>query len=407
MPMDAEQNSALRFKGWNVFRSSSRDHMVPSVSGGRVLQRLRIQEAFPVSGVSSGVAVELDQRTEQAAVVSERRSRISGGEDVAQGITQYLAIAFRNSIVGGVGADFTEETVLVGTVPFTGYITELIARASGSDFGAFVVAIRSSSGQTMFKGLESNNNPLARTFLEPDFVPFGFNISGNDSYNIRDLRMPVFVGDVISMVVRMTNSALINSLNLNLILGVEAYVLGSESSRAAVSAFGVSASQMAKANRDAQASADRLAIEREKTARMKMELDARLKLADMAKTGAKVKQTLPPPPPPAPYADSPFTPQSGEGKTFVSSWMPNENSIGYLVPTPPRGGKVNTFGDEYSVFDITGKLIDRGKVELVRSQDQIPPSSRLSPNIRTTLSPDTRQSQADILATRRGESAFG
>jgi hypothetical protein len=87
--------------------------------------------------------------------------------------------------------------------------------------------------------------------------------------------------------------------------------------------------------------------------------------------------------------------------------MPNENSIGYLVPTPPRGGKVNTFGDEYSVFDITGKLIDRGKVELVRSQDQIPPSSRLSPNIRTTLSPDTRASQAAIQATRSGESAFG
>lgn len=407
MPMDGAKNSAVRYQGWNVFRSSSRDHMVPSVSPGRVLQRVRIQQAFPVAGVVEGVeALPLDVRASLSAAVAERRRGVPQGEDVPLGLMQYFPCNVANTVATGVNVN-TDEEFRVIVVPFDGYIKEIIANRNASDAGGQMLAIRTSSGGTLFKSFWSTLAALPNVSNEPDFI--NFDQVGTGVYNIelRGGHIPVYAGDIITAVLRNTTAHLVGGARLFFTIGIEQVLLGSAASRVAVSAFGASGAQQAKAARDAALSAERLAIERERTARLKLEVEARLKLAELNRTTEKVKATLPPPPPPAPYAESAFTPESGQGKTFVSSWMPNENSIGYLIPTPPRGGKVNTFGDEYSVFDITGKLVDRGKVELVRSQDQIPPAARLSPNTRTTLSLDTRQSQADILATRRGESAFG
>lgn len=407
MSMDAERNSALRFHGWNVFRSSSRDHMIPSVSPGRVLQRIRIAEAFPVRGVEEGAeAASLDLRAQIAAAGAERRSRVTGAEDIPLGQMQYIPALLRNTVatINNVAVD---EEFVIGIAPYDGYITEFIANRNASDFGGQRVAIRTSSGGTMFRSFDNNVGVTPSPFMEPDFIPFDYAGTGIFGPELRRGKVAVFAGDQIIAVLRNTLAGAVGAARLFVTVGIEAVVLGSAGSRASLSAFSASAAQQAKANRDAAAAADRLAIERERTRRLELEIQGKIALADKLGAKSKAESRKAPEPPPAPYKDTPFTPTDGAGKTFVSAWIPNENSIGYLIPTPPRGGKVNTFGDEYSVFDITGKLIDRGKVELVRSQDQIPPASRLSSNIRTTLSPDTRQSQADILATRRGESAFG
>jgi hypothetical protein len=381
--------------------------MIPQVSPGRVLQRIRIQSAFPAGSVFEGVqAVSLEDRASMETARLERRRVVSGGEDIPLGQMQYFPALLRNTVptVNNVAVD---EEFTIAIAPYDGYVTEFIANRNASDFGGQRVAIRTSSGGTLFRSFDNDVGVTPSPFMEPDFIPFDYAGTGIFGPELRRGKIPVFAGDRVIAVLRNTLAGAVGAARLFVTIGIESVILGNAGTRASVSAFAASAAQQAKANRDAAAAAERLAIERERTARAKLEIDARLKLAELAQTTQKVKTTLPPPPPPAPYAESMVSPTDGAGKTFVSAWMPNENSIGYLVPTPPRGGKVNTFGDEYSVFDITGRLIDRGKVELVRSQDQIPPASRLSPQIRTTLSPDTKLSQAQIEATRRGVSPFG
>ena len=405
--MDEKQNSALRYAGWNLFRSTSRDHVVPMVSPGRVLQRIRINEAVPVRGVVDDlVAVSLEDRAAVAAAVKERRSRVSDSDDIPTGLMKYFPVQIRNQFATPNGVN-TDEEFNVITVPFDGYLKEFIANRNGSDTGGQMVAIRTSSGGTLFRSFWLPRTAFPLVSSEPDFVNFDDFGTGVYNVELRGGHIPVFAGDIITAVLRNTIGTAAEGARLFFTIGIESVILGSAGSRASMSAFRASASQSATAARAAQASADKLAIEREKTRRLELEIQGKLALADKLGTRSKVETTKAPPPPPAPYAESTVSPTDGAGKTFVSAWMPNENSIGYLVPTPPRGGKVNTFGDEYSVFDITGKLIDRGKVELIRSQDQIPPASRLSPNLRTTLSPDTRLSQAQIEATRAGVSPFG
>lgn len=405
--MDEKQNSALRYAGWNLFRSSSRDHVVPGVSPGRKLQRFRIDEAAPARGVmEEAVAVSLEQRQAAASVLSQRRSSVSGGEDVITGEMKYFVGRISNDVVTppNVPTDFP---IIVGVAPFDGYLTEFNATGLGSDNFGISVAVRTSSGGTLFTSFEGPDTLVDVDFIEPDFFPVHFAYSAAGSGVLRRGRVPIFAGDQIILVMRTVTAFAIRGADVLCTVGLEGVNLGRVGSRVASASFDSSIRFNAAANREAAAASARLALEREKTRRLELEIQGKLALADKLGTRSKVETTKAPPPPPAPYKASPFTPQDGAGKTFVPAWMPNENSIGYLIPDPPRGGKVNVFGDRYSVFDLTGKLVSQGPVELVRSQDQIPPSSRLSSNVRTTLSPDTRQSQADILATRRGESAFG
>ena len=87
----------------------------------------------------------------------------------------------------------------------------------------------------------------------------------------------------------------------------------------------------------------------------------------------------PTPPPPPRVRPAPAEPPAGAGQTFVSAWNPSFGSIGYLVPDPPRGGKVNVFDNTYTVWDITGKNVGSGPIIPVASDGDIPPGARISP----------------------------
>ena len=405
--MDQKQNSALRYAGWNLFRSSSRDHVVPGVSPGRKLQRFRIDEAMPARGtMEDAVAVSLEERAAVSASISSRRVEVDRGEDVATGEMKYFTARISNDVVTPPNTP-TDFPVVVGIAPFDGYLTEFNATGLGSDNFGISVAVRTSSGGTMFTSFEGPDTLVDVDFIEPDFFPVHFSYSAAGSGVLRRGRVPILAGDQIIFVLRTSTAFAIRGADLLCTVGLEGVNLGRVGSRVASASFDSSIRLNAAANREAAAAAARLQLEREKTRRLEIEMQAKLALADKLGTRTQVQTRQAPDPPPAPYKSSAFTPSDGAGKTFVASWMPNENSIGYLIPDPPRGGKVNVFGDRYSVFDITGKLVSQGPVELVRSQDQIPPSSRLSQNIRTTLSPDTKLSQAQIIATRSGVSPFG
>lgn len=407
MPMDRVANVALRDRGWNVFRSASRDHVVPQVSPGRVLQRIRIAQALPAAGTVEGVAVPLEVRERVATERRESVSRLRGMEDQPLGVMQYFSALLHNQAAGAVNGVALDESFVIGIAPFDGWLREVVMDPNAGDFGGFRVAVRTSSGGTFFRGFDQSGLGAFFEFIGPDFIPTDARGTGQYKVEVRGGKVPVFAGDQIIAVVRNTNGKAANAARIQLLVGVEAVILGSAGSRAAASQFAAAFEASRIANREAAANAGRLAIEQERTRRAELEAQARLELARLAQVRQRVESRETVPPPPRPLEAAPTAGVDGAGKTFVSAWLPNANSIGYLIPDPPRGGKVNVFNDTYSVFDVTGKLVDQGKVELVRSTDQIPPDARVSRNLGARPSGAIRQEQQAILATRAGASAFG
>lgn len=74
MPLGLQSNRELQDSLWRVWRSATRDRVIPSVGPGRVLQRVRIMEALPVGGVMVGAAEALGE--EERAEVRRARERV-------------------------------------------------------------------------------------------------------------------------------------------------------------------------------------------------------------------------------------------------------------------------------------------------------------------------------------------
>jgi hypothetical protein len=385
--MELAQDENLRQQGWRVFRSSTRNRMIPLTGSGAKLQRIKIQEAFPVAGVFEGAAASDELREVVANTKAAAMARSKGGEDVATGVMQYFSMILHNRVAGAVNGVPLDELFIVGTAPFDGWLREISADGTGGDQGGFRLAVRTSGGGTLFKGFDQTDLAAFTEFCEPDFLPLDARGTGNYVIDLRAGKVPCYAGDQIIVVLRNTNGKAVNASRARVQIGIEAVIFGSLSQRISGATLGLSMSQAAAANRQAAADALRLQIEQEKTRRQMLADEAALARIN-AVAGARLAEARLPAPSPAPRAKpAPREIPEGTGKTFVSAWNPSYGNIGYLIPDPPRGGKVNVFDNKYSVFDITGKLIEQGQIIPVATDQQIPPGARLSAVSKGTLSP--------------------
>lgn len=378
--MDLAENEGLRQHGWRVFRSASRDRIIPLTGAGAALQRIRIAEALPVSGVFEGVTIPIPEREARQVAEVERMKRMPDGEDVPLGIMQYFTQVLLNTIVGAVNNVPTDEEIVVGVAPFDGWLREFTADPSGGDASGNRVAVRTSSGGTLFRGFHQGGLAAGVTqLLSPDFIALDGRGSGLFKPELRGGKVPVYAGDQIKVVLRNTNGLGALAMRVVVNIGIEAVFLGSLGRRASQASFSAINAQVMAANRESARQAGQLAIEQEKTRRIELAASAEAALLAQRLAGLQLAQTAKPPaPPPRVPAPAP-QPVEGQGKTFVSAWNPSFGNIGYLVPDPPRGGRVNVFDNKYSVFDITGKLIDQGPVEPIHTDGDIPAGARISP----------------------------
>jgi len=185
------------------------------------------------------------------------------------------------------------------------------------------------------------------------------------------------------------------------ILGFEGFILARPGSQAASSMFGALTIEARRAATEAAAQSSRFSIEVERTRRAEIEAKARVDVAAIKAAPAPpsggfignpynsillnpqfaptlARQAPRPAPPPRVIPPKPESPE-GTGKTFVSAWNPSFGSIGYLIPDPPRGGKVNVFDNRYTIWDISGRNVGQGPIEPIRSDAEIPPGARISP----------------------------
>jgi hypothetical protein len=406
--MDLDQNDELRQQGWRVFRSASRDHLVPLTGAGSVLQRVKLSEALPVLGVFEGVALSDEERkanAEQDRLALSLAERDAVGRPL--GITQYLAadMAVIDGVVDPVNPFFSGS--IVGTAPFDGFITEF-SFTDTSATPALAVGIRSSGGATMFRSNDPGLAPPPIFRIEPDFVRVSMFDAAGERAILRNLKMPVFAGEEIKAVTIMPAATPLGTFCGQVVLGFEAFILARPGSAAAQSMFGALTVESRRAATEAADQAGRLAIEQERTRRAQL-VDIgqteRARLALEAKRAAGVPtinplmQLLANPdaqaqltsrlarPPVKPKVPPPKKePPEGTGKTFVSAWNPSYGNVGYLIPNAPPGGRVNVFDNFYTVWDVTGKMISKGQIEPIATTGEIPPGARISP-IRSGIQP--------------------
>lgn len=378
--MDLVEDEGLRQRGWRVFRSASRDRIIPLTGAGATLQRIKIAQALPVVGVFEGEAIPIPEREARQSVKVEAMRRAPDGEDVPLGIMQYFTQVLLNQTAGAVNNVATDEEIVVGVAPFDGWLREFTADPSGGDASGNRVAVRTSSGGSLFRGFHQAGLAAGITqLLSPDFIALDGRGSGLFKPVLVGGKVPVYAGDQIKVVLRNTNGLAVNGMRVWVNIGIEAVFLGSLGRRASQASFSAVNAQVIAANRESARQAGQLAIEQEKTRRIELAASAESALLAQKLAGLQLAQSSrPPSPPPRLPAPKP-EPAAGEGKTFVSAWNPSFGSIGYLIPDPPRGGRVNVFDNRYSVFDITGKLIDQGPIEPVASDGDIPAGARISP----------------------------
>lgn len=426
--MDLQQDEALRSQGWRVFRSSTRDRVIPSNSVGAALQRVRIASALPVSGVSEGVAIPLADREaiarERLQGLKPREAAVSGFVPLSQTFTFSLANQLLNGAAPG---DLVEEIQSIGFAPFTGFLSEFEVYDADLGSPAPGIAIRTSSGLSAFRGAQTVPAGFANTDVLPDFIIPVTRVLNGPSV-VRRMRVPVAAGDEIFIVFRLPPVAAINTSGVFGTLTLDAAEVALTSRLAAGSAFEAALARGAQVSRAAIDQSGKLEIEREKTRRAEAEARARIEVAKLSAESrrpaaqpafnpfqgvlvapqaqpqiqSRQRVALPPPPPFA----APAAEVSGAGQTFVQAWNPSAGSLGYLIPDPPRGGRVNVFDSKYTVWDMFGKKVEEGQVKPVRTEDEIPAEARISKALGVTPSAGIRESQAAILATRRGESAF-
>lgn len=426
--MDLQQDEALRSSGWRVFRSSTRDRVIPSSSAGAALQRVRIASALPVAGVTEGVTLSFEERAALSAARDQvLQKALPTATPRSLGVTQYLNVRLREDVGFGVAGEVTEVERVIGLAPFDGFITELVVMATpSSTLQAY--AFRTSGGQTMFRTIDNQPSSPFDENSEPDFMLGLGHIDGSGKYQVQNVKMPVYAGEQIIAAIRHQGVAAIGTDLIVGSIGFEGFVLARQGSAAAVSQFGALTVEARRAATEAASNTSKLAVERERTRRAEAEARARVEVAKLnaeskrsaaqpafnpfqgllvapqAQQALQSRQRVVPPPPPA-FA-APSAPAGGEGQTFVQSWMPQSGSIGYLIPDPPRGGRVNVFDNKYTIWDISGQKVGEGAITPVRSDAEIPESARISKNLGVRTSSAIREDQAGILASRAGQSAF-
>jgi hypothetical protein len=401
MRMNSADNEALRLKGWSVFRSASRDHLIPLTGSGAALQRIKVAAALPAAGTFEGVALDLSERqarAEQRSLNSAAAERQAVGRPL--GVTQYMVFS-TDSQGGNPSAIATLDVfTVIGIAPFDGFVTELFLETL-SAVTPLGIAIRSSGGATLFRSQGTANSFPTDAEIAPDFIsPGGFNVSPA-KVTLRNLKMPVFAGEEIIVVARLAPLAAPNLGAVYGVLGFESFILARPGSVAEVSAFGALTVEARRAATEAAANATRVALSREQTARADIAARAQI---EVAKTNAEAHRPASQPgfnpfqplllsesaltqlasrsPTPAPrprVSSPPATPPAGEGQTFVSAWNPSFGSIGYLIPDPPRGGRVNVFDNTYTIWDVSGRNVGSGAIIPVASDGDIPPGARISP----------------------------
>lgn len=395
-----EDNRDLQARGWRVFRSATRDHLVPITGVERVLQRIRITEALPVAGVRVG-AEALGE--EQRAEVRSARERVV--EEVTRlarerptGETSTLSFSVSNVTPNpGPAGNVVDDVLFVGSAPFSGFITEVTLQSITGGLFPTLIAIRTGSGASLFLGGQTFS-PLSQNINHtPDFILV---TTDDKAMSLRRVRVPVLAGEEVFVVVRTQGLAAPGSVDVFGTLTFESAEGAPVGARAALSAIGANRAAVAAATRQAFIMTKQLELERERTARA-VEL-ARLKVEQAralaearrpayapvanpfqqlllrADAQALLQRAAPPPPPPPRVPPPPEKPPEGAGKTFVSAWLPQAGAIGYLTPTPKRGERVNVFDGKYTIWDVTGKKVGEGPVEMVSSAAGIPPGARIS-----------------------------
>lgn len=398
--LEPEQNRALKGNGWNLFRSSTRDHLVPLVAIGRQTIGLRIREALPVAGVLVGADVALS--AEERAARSSRteaslsRAREDLGRGAVESVERSIAMTFAPEKQFAPVSVFDEETSLIGFAPADGYIDEVefILRATGGVLTGF--AIRTESGESAFRGFVQGNVSIGD--LLPDFLPLG----ATQTYQrVANLRVPVLTGERVFIVVKMNALVAVNSLLLTGSVTVKIPVTVPRLDLSVgLNAGAVSSQVSTAATRQSLVLSQALAIEQERTRRSRVEFEAKVKIAEAAaearrpasvpmsnpfqqlllqeSTARMLQQREPPPPPPPRVLPPPPTPAEGAGKTFVPAWLPSVGAIGYLIPTPSRTERVTVFDNRYTIWSVTGAKVKEGLVEMIRSEAGIPPEARIS-----------------------------
>lgn len=428
MPQELILNEELRLDGWDVFRSSSRDHMIPMTSGGRALQRIKMAEALPTLGVIQGVAVSDEERAAFAAARDRAESEVLGRMSRGGAIEtryRYFVISNLTAVAVGIG----EEEVEIALAPFTGVVNEVGFHTVGIG-GSAVIALRTDNGVSFFKSESNDGFASVGVDCGPDFVnPFLIGVNNSTPRSeLKNLRIPVISGERVLMVLRMPAPTAIGGVAIEGYIGFSTGSVGSFDQRVLSSVVDARHERSVDADRAARELEARLAIEREKTRRVQLEADARIKAAQLALEGRRVKgireqatinellsqraaqerlrSRAPVVPPPPAFAAPPAQATGGKGQTFVQSWMPQQGALGYMIPDPPPGGRVNVFNDRYTIWDQFGGKVGEGPVQPVQNTSQIPQDARMSRNISVTPSADIKATQRDILFTRSGQSAF-
>lgn len=400
MAMNLARDEALRVRGWSVFRSASRDHIIPQTGAGAHLLRIKIASALPVVGVMEGVAVP-DAERERAAQEREKavaRAR-AAAEGIPLGVSRHIAYDLVTQVGNPDPVDFGEEEFVIATAPFDGFLTEMFLQLQG---GGVVqsIAFRTTSGQTVFATRDFT--PVVPGFggAEPDFLPVPDLNFTPAPFQLQRLKVPVFAGEEVKAVVRLGALFPAGAQIGAGVIGFEGFILARQGSQAAVSQFGALTSAALTAAREAARQSSELAIERERTRRALEVERLRTERAQLlvkqaspggrytmnpfnevltVREGAAALERRAPTPPPAPrLLEAPPEPPSGEGKTFVRAWNPAGGSVGYLVPNPPPGGRVNVFDSRYTIWDASGRMVDSGAIIPVRSDQDIPAGARIS-----------------------------
>lgn len=400
MPLSESANRALRDQGWKVFRSSTRDRLIPLTGLGRKLQQIRINEAFPVSdGAMVSEAVSRESRDSRVAVAESARERV---KSEVEALRQAVGSGEVRSIGWAAASDFASPggqvdiPIVIGFSPFDGFIRQVNLPSVFNPVNLVGWAIRTASGATAFRGLPIS---VTQTFdLSPDFMQ---DIGDGQPIDLPDLFLPVLAGEAITLVTRWQAALIVGQFLGRGWLSIESTAIVNRlGSGVSEGTFLALRSQERQAIQSSERAATVARVESEKTARAKLEADAKVDVAKItaaarqsrasgpignpfqellsndvfearqALAAASVRPPRVPPPPPKP--------PPGDGLTFVRSWQPTVNGIGYLVPNPPRGGRVNVWDGRFTVFDGGGKNVASGPVIMVRSDQEIPPGARIS-----------------------------
>ena len=393
MPQVPEVNREMREQGWRVFRSASRDHLTPATGVGQQLQRITLREALPVREAAGGLSVSLEARlaerageqvamTEQQALLrraTEERGiswqRVCWGEDVS-----------------GLFGNVTR--TLCGTVPFDSLISEVVFIVHGGAGSIGSARVEFDNYGTLFSGAGTNSVGFPTDTVAPQ--SFANLLSDSAVVALRGLRW--FVGGGSRIFVDVVNGGggfitraqvilvgeALSPAQRQVVTRPDVVPLGEIISLRRADAEARLRKQQELIDAAVQRKRDELAFQEQRIAAIK-EVGARQferavgRVSPLGLPPQVVLQMRPPSPPSPPrMRPPPPEPPEGAGKTFVSAWNPSFGSIGYLVPTPPRGGKVNVFNERYTIWDITGKNLGQGPIIPVRSDAEIPPGARIS-----------------------------